>query len=509
MDHRPSFAYLLKRHRLAAGLTHERLAERATLSARSISDLERGVSQHPRRETVDLLSRALQLSPSNRAAFEEAARSASLGPIDGPEPAHGPGRIPLHLTSFIGRDEVGQIHALVRRDGVRLLTLTGPGGTGKSRLAIEVAEAIGRELPGHIRFVELAPVAAAEDVPRAIGRALGITNPEGSDVLPAIAERIGVRELLLVLDNFEHVLPAAPFVVELLRACPRLTALVTSRASLQVSGERDLHIPPLPVPEPGRSLSEEQIGRYAAVQLFLDRAAQVRPSFALSAENATTVTAICARLDGLPLALELAAARLKLLTPQALLHRLDGVTSGSALHVLTRGSQDAPPHQRTLRDTMLWSYDLLSAVEQRVFRRMAIFSGGCTLEAAEAVVGNASWEIDHGDNQDASPPPGTQPPSPNILDVIGSLLDKSLLYVDEGPDAEPRFMMLETVREFGLEQLRASGELEAVARAHGRHYLAMVESIGPLLFASPEKLRRAVPEHHNAQEALRWLFHHG
>jgi predicted ATPase len=376
---------------------------------------------------------------------------------------------------------------MLRQDGVRLLTLTGPGGTGKSRLAIRIAEEADAEIADGACFVELAPVATTDEVPRAIGRAVGVASPESAGVLAAAAERIADRDMLLVLDNFEHVLPAAPAIVDLLRACPRLSVLVTSRASLQLSAEHELQVPPLPVPAFGHA-TEAAIGQYAAVQLFVERSARVRPSFALTTENAETLAAICRRLDGLPLALELAAARMKLLTPRALLQRLDGAASGSAMRLLTRGSLDAPPRQRTLLDTMLWSYNLLTPAEQRMFRRLSIFSGGCTLEAAEAVVGDTSSVT---------------------LDLIGSLLDNSLLYVDEGPDADPRFVMLETLRELGLEKLRASGEFEEVAGLHARYYLAMVKAIGPQLFASAEKLRRAAPEHHNAQDALRWLFHHG
>jgi predicted ATPase len=512
MEQRWSFGFLLKRHRLAAGLTLERLAERAALSARSISDLERGVSQRPRRETVDLLSGALGLSDADRAAFEEAARSASLAPLEQTASAEEPGRLPLHLTSFVGRaNEVDLILRLLREEGVRLLTLTGPGGTGKSRLAVEVAEAIGGELQAGVRFVELAPVTSPDDVPLAIGRAFGVAGTNGAAVLASVAAQVGDRELLVVLDNFEHVLAAAPAVVELLRACPRLSVLVTSRSPLRLSGEQELPVPPLPVPARDTGSSGGKIGGYPSVQLFVDRAARVRPSFALTDDTAPTVAAICARLDGLPLALELAAARMKLLTPRSLLRRLDGVASGSALELLTRGARDVPPHQRTLRDTMLWSYNLLTADEQRLFRRLAIFAGGFTLEAGCQVSG-----VGADDGQAA----GTRPlrggtigyadiPASETLDLIGSLLDKSLLYVDEGPDGEPRFMMLETVRELGLEQLRASGEFEGIAERHARYYLALVEAIGPLLFADAAKLRRAQPEYHNTHEALRWLFHHG
>jgi predicted ATPase len=257
-------------------------------------------------------------------------------------------------------------------------------------------------------------------------------------------------------------------------------------------------VPPLAVPPPDQTLSADLIAEYASVRLFVDRAAYVNPSFALRADNALIVAAICARLDGLPLALELAAARTKLLTPHGLLQRLDGAPSGSALRLLTRGARDVPPHQRTLRDTMTWSYNLLTPDEQRLLRRLAIFAGGCTLAAAEVVCRPDPALID----RDADS-------VREVFDGLGSLLDKSLIYLHEGPDGEQRFMLLETVREFGLAQLRANGEMATVAREHARYYLELVEATGALLFAGGAAQRRSSAEQYNLQDALRWLFHHG
>jgi predicted ATPase len=499
MEQRRSFGDLLKRYRLAAGLTHESLAERSALSARAISDLERGVSRRPRRETVNLLSEALQLAPSDKDAFEAAARAPATVTTDLARTHRGLGSVPVHLTSFVGRQgEIQATRDLLRRRGARLVTLTGPGGAGKSRLATQVASALASDLQAGARYVELAPVASPDDMVPAIARALGAARPDGSARLPDIVAAIHDRELLLVVDNVEHLLAAAPILSELLHACPRLIILATSRASLQLSGEHEIVVPPLLVPPRDRPISVDAIGQYASVRLFVDRATYVNPRFELTADNASAIAAICARLDGLPLALELAAARTKMLAPHALLERLDGVASGSALRLLTRGTRDVPPHQRTLLATMLWSYTLLTPTEQRLLRRLAIFAGGCTLAAAEAICQSL---VDPTDPTDDAPR--------DVLEGLGSLLDKSLLYLEEGPDGEQRFMLLETVREFGLEQLRASSELDAVAQAHAHYFLELTKAIGPLLFADAATLRRSVAEYHNLHEALRWLLHQG
>jgi predicted ATPase/DNA-binding XRE family transcriptional regulator len=499
-DARSAFGSLLKRHRLRAGLTHESLAERAALSSRTISDLERGVSRRPHRDTLNLLIEALDLSAAERSALELAAWAAAIGRAElttsGPEV----GSVPRHLTSFVGREEELRLtHDLLRHRGARLVTLTGAGGSGKSRLAIRLASDLMHEFRDGARYVELAPVAQPDDVLPAIAHALGVARADAATVrLADTIAAVRQRQQLLVLDNFEHLLTSGPLISMLLQGCPELVVIVTSRASLLLSGEHEVSVAPLAVPPPDRKLSIETICEYPSVRLFVDRAASVNSAFTLGNDNAKAVAAICARLDGLPLALELAAARTKMLSAPALLQRLDSAVSGSALRLLTRSSRDVPLRQRTLRETMLWSYSLLSPAEQRLLRRLSIFAGGCTLDAAEVVCGS-----------DPSPTEAQADGVSEVFDGLASLLDKSLVYLHEGPDGEQRFMLLETVREFGLDQLRANCEMEAVARAHAEYYLQLIEATGALLFAGPPKQQRSAAEQHNLHEALRWLLHQG
>jgi predicted ATPase/DNA-binding XRE family transcriptional regulator len=495
---RSAFGALLKRHRLTAGLTHESLAERAALSSRTISDLERGISRRPHRDTLNLLIDALDLSPTERSALESAAWAA-IAPAESTISGSEVGGVPLYLTTFVGREEELRVtHDRLRR-GARLVTLTGAGGSGKSRLAVRLASDLIHEFRDGAHYVELAPVAHPDDVLPAIARALGVARPDAATVRIAdIIAAVRHRQQLLVVDNFEHLLTCAPLISTLLRGCPELVVIVTSRALLELSGEHAVDVPPLAVPPLDRKLSIEAITEYASVRLFVDRAASLNPTFALGADNACAAAAICARLDGLPLALELAAARTKMLTVPALLQRLDSPVSGSALRLLTRSSRDVPPRQRTLRDTMLWSYNLLTPAERRLLRRLSIFAGGCTLDAAEVVCGS-----------DPSPPEAEAGGASEVFDRLASLLDKSLVYIHEGPDGEQRFMLLETVREFGLDQLRANCEMDGVARAHAAYYLQLIEATGALLFAGAPKQQRSAAEQHNLHDALRWLLHHG
>lgn len=489
-DGRAPFGSLLKRYRLAAGLTHERLAERAGISPRTISDLERGISQYPRPETLVLLADALRLTSVQRAILVDSAQPRKHTRARLTPPLAGSG-LPIQLTNFFGREqEMQSLLRLLRRSGARLVTITGPGGVGKSRLAVEVMAEILETYEKDVAYVALAPVADRDGVIQAILRALGVPGPAGTAPMQVMLDALADRQIVLMLDNFEHLLDAAPLVIDLLRGCPGVTALVTSRAALRVSGEQELPLAPLEVPSAERLPPLEELAGYPSVALFVDRAARAHPAFQLSAGSASAVAAICARLDGLPLALELAAARMKLLTPRALLARLEDDTPGRALGVLSGGARDWPDRHQTLRDTVAWSYDLLSDDEQRLLRHLAVFASGCTIEAAETVCSLACQD---------------RP----VLDGLASLLDKSLIQQMDGADDEPRVGLLETIRQYALEQLIQHKEEPAARRRHAQYYLALVEATGGLLFAGAPQRNRGAAEQDNIQAALRWLVQHG
>ncbi|MCC2628428.1 MAG: transcriptional regulator, family [Thermomicrobiales bacterium] len=504
MDERPPFSLVLKRFRLAAGLTHEALAERASLGARTISDLERGVSRAPRADTLALLIEALDLSPDQRALLRVAARP----PLDLTPRAASSGRssnhLPLPLTSFVGRErEAGAVHDLLSRDDTRLVTLTGPGGVGKTRLALRVTAEVAYAYSDGIFAVDLAPISDPDSVCAAIARVLDVSD-EGRPTLPSLIAALGEKRLMLLLDNFEHLLTAAPIVTEVLRACPHLKVLATSRAALRLSGEQEFPVPALPVPDPTDLPGVEKLIDYAAVRLFVDRAARVRPDFALTDDNAVAVAAICALLDGLPLAVELAAARVRTLRPQMLLERLQAANLPN-LDLLTTGARDVPVRQQTLRDTIAWSHGLLDEQERTLFRRLAVFAGGCTLEAAETICNpprepsrvNAAFE------------PGGHVSEINVFQALLALVDKSLLDQADGLDGASRFRMLETIRAFASEQLVASGEVSMVQREHATYYLSLVKATGALLFASERKQAMQAAEQGNVQAALQWLVQYG
>src|SRR5258708_4172038 len=398
--------------------------------------------------------------------------------------------IPTHLAPLVGREQdMEAVCTLLKEDNVRLLSLVGPGGVGKTSLALRTATELLNEFPDGSYFVSLAPISDPALVVSAIAQALGVREGSNQSLPHQLKAYLHSRHLLLVLDNFEQVVTAAPLLAELMRDCLQLKLLVTSRELLQLREEHSYLLSSLALPDVKQLPATESLPQYAAVALFIQRTQAVKPGFRITEAGARAVVDICVRLDGLPLAIELAAARMRLLSPQQLLARL-----GQSLQVLTGGARDLPERQQTLRNTIKWSYDLLNAEEQQLFRRLAIFVQGCSIEEAESVSDAMCQAV--GDE------------AMNVLDAATSLLDKHLVLQREQSDGESRLLMLETIREFGLECLHNSGEYEIICSAHAGYFQAMVEATEPNVFDAKEMawFERLEQDHDNLRAALQWFI---
>jgi non-specific serine/threonine protein kinase len=494
---RSSFGSLLKSYRLARGLSQEALAERSGLSREAISLLERGLRLSPQRDTVGLLAKTLNLSADERTEMLAAMPARRWRPAAATRAeASPPPSLPLRLTSFIGREqEIAGVRELLL--STRLLTLSGPGGIGKTSLALEVVAAVRTQFAGGVALVELAALTDGALVPQAIAAVLAVREQPGQPLLTTLITTLGATQRLLVLDNCEHLVEACARVVEtLLQSCPRLHILATGREPLRVGAEVIWRVPPLTLP-PDHPQPLAALAGSEAVRLFVERAAAVRAGFGLAPANAAAVAEICRRLDGIPLAIELAAARVSALTPAQIAQHLH-----ERFRLLTMGSRTAVPRHQTLRALLDWSHDLLSADEKILFSRLAVFVGGWTLEAAEAVCG---FEGVGGQE----PEPGDCPPTalPAVLDLLTTLVDKSLVQVEER-DGEARFTMLETIRAYARDQLMSSGEASNLYPRHARWALALAETARPDMWTE-EKLRvwlaRLGQEEDNLRAALRWL----
>jgi predicted ATPase len=464
-DREPRLAQLLARIQDEGGVSYRQFSEPAELQQLVENDL------------AVLLSERFEMTRPGQAA----AGGAPLA-----------GTLPVSATPLLGREQqAAAIEDLVAGQGVRLVTLTGPGGVGKSRLMVEAARRLGPGFADGVRFVELAAVSAADLVAPAIAAGLGLSTSAGQ-LTADLQAYLRPRRLLLALDNFEQVIGAAPLLAELLAAAAGLVVLVTSRAVLRLSGEHEFAVPTLPAPPAGAAPDPEELRRYASVSLFTERAHAAVTGFELTAGNAAAVAEICRRLDGLPLAIELAAARVRLLPPQALASRLD-----QRFSVLTGGARDLPERQQTLRNTLEWSFGLLPAGEQALFARLGVFAGSFSLPAAEAVGAG-------------SPDEGRAGRPGPVMDTLGALVDSSLVRPQTG-GGEPRFALLETIREYARERLREGGDWVPAHDRHAAYFLAQAEPAAADLTGLGQLawLDRLETEHDNLWAAMSWLVDHG
>jgi predicted ATPase/DNA-binding SARP family transcriptional activator len=501
-----SYAIAAYQRLVAADLVHEeahaalmRLYALTGQRSQALAQYEQLVAALRRELDIDPEPATMQLAQAIRTGQMAGSRPPIVSgePVAAPRSSTTVNNLPAPISTLVGRErELAELRQLLAAG--RLLTLTGAGGIGKTRLAIALARAMQETFPDGVAFVDLTPVDDSDLVVPTIAQALDVRQAGTQPIVDTLKAALHDRQLLLVLDNFERVAAAAPFVAELLIYAPGVKALVTSRVRLRLNGEQEYAVPPLVVPAAGERFPGGQLARYAAAALFVQRAREVRSDFVVTSDSAPAVAEICRRLEGLPLAIELAAARAKVLTPPAMLARLD-----RPLALLTGGARDLPARQQTIRATIEWSYNLLTPVEQRLFRRLAVFVGGWTLEAAEAVA-----------DPDPSRYPG-QALGIDVLDGLTWLIDSNLVIrrqqhdASATPDVEsrPRFGMLETIREFGLERLRESGEELEVRESHAAWFVALAEQAAPHFEQADQVAWYTALSHDDAnlRAALEWI----
>jgi predicted ATPase/DNA-binding XRE family transcriptional regulator len=473
------FGARLRRLREASGLSQEDLAHKAGLSPNAIGTIERGERRRPHPNTIRVLADALDLDEIQRAELIASVPSRE-------ERIAAASTLPIPPTTIVGRErDIRSIEARFRQRETRLVTLVGPGGVGKTRLAIEVASRLTGAYTDGITFIDLAPLRGAHLVLPTIAQSLGLrqTGP----LYEALCTFLAPRRLLLFLDNFEHVLEAAAGVASLLESCPDVAILATSRAPLRIRGESEYHVSPLKTPDPGGIPRAESVENAPAAQLFLQRARDASPDISLNQKNAGTIAAICWRLEGLPLALELAAAQVRFLAPATLLSRLDRVLQSS-------GARDLPPRQQTMRATLDWDHDLLGHEERSAFRRLGVFAGGFTLPAAEIVIA------------------GERGSEEKTLDLVGRLVEKSLVMAETDTASDlTRYRMLEPVREYSLQRLEESGEEHAIRTGHADYFSALAQRAASGLRCADQLiwLDLLSEEHDNLRSALGYLLDQG